>query len=267
VKSKYFQSANVLSLHRFNILLAFACMVFCTDAKHKSLGGSSRLLLEDDKYSYANFKMLFTKVDLPFCFDTDSLRDDFVYSRDGELYDSIGNHKSASLIPKEFVLKWMIDTTGKHKATLLDTFINKQNFESYFNDKFYWNTIEPFIMISKGVDDVFFVLIYNQTSAMNVGYTEVLALTYTQDGLLKKVKSIGRYGVYIRTETKDRLHIFRWTKFIDAVSLQIQIKTANKVIVTIINKTEKEVQEILPSERKTSTKIKTHKKTKLVSLD
>lgn len=179
--------------------------------------------------TYANYRQLFTKIDIPYTVDLDTIGQGYYfYDSVKGLTDSLGNPYSARFIPKEMAKAWIADSSNlETKGELVDW---GPGFDEFFApDNFGWFTLQPSVRIESADFDFLFILKYAQVSATNGGFSTVYLLTYTKDGRLKKVKSIGRFGNYSTKEVKDMDNYFYFKQTTDIYAMKLIYKTAGKV--------------------------------------
>jgi hypothetical protein len=211
-----------------------------SDSREKSpneiLSHEEKVVSDEEKYSFDNFKNIFRKIELPYTIYSDSLEDKYNYWCDNDLYDSLGFCKKESLIPKEMARRWIIpftDTSSK-KAPYIQ--VGSYNIDQVYDDPSYWITLEPLIMLDLPTCDILFVLHYRQTSAVNGGYTHLLAMRYTKDGHLLSAKEIARYGCHTTVDTDTETY---WGRITDITSFVVDIKSLDRISVLT-----KEIREI-----------------------
>ena len=249
------------------------CIISCTDSTDKNIPPTNKTETTInakpvvDLFSYDNYKKLFGKVELPFYFDTDSIHKDNSYKKNTELYDSLGHPKSETVIKKEFVLRWMLDKKNVKPNNDFSVSFKDENINRYYNDPYYWATITPYIKIENEKEDVLFVLIYNQTSEVNGGYTQVWALIYDKKGKLIRAKQIGTFGEYITTDMKMQDKDDYWKRTTDYDGLQVLINSAKQVLITTIETREIIANRYAPVKKDSLSKKVRSKKQKTISLE
>jgi hypothetical protein len=200
------------------------------------LSQEKNIVSDEEKYSFDNFKKIFSKVELPYTIYSDSLDHPYIYWCDDDLYDSLGFCKKESLIPKEMARRWIIQYTDTSSTIDICTPITLHNIDEVYDDPWYWFTLEPMILLEFPTFDVLFVLHYHQTSAVNGGYTDIIAMRYTKEGYLLKATEIGSYGYHTSVDTDTETY---WGRITDITSLVVNLKSLDHISVIT-----KEIREI-----------------------
>lgn len=188
-----------------------------------------KVVSDEEKYSYDNFKKIFSKVELPYTIYTDSLEDNYIYWHDGDVYDSLGCCKKESLIPKEMARRWIIQYLDTSSTIDIFMRINSGNIDRFYDDPEYWFTLEPLIKLELPTFDILFVLHYHQISAVNGGYTNLIALRYTKDGYLLRAQKIGQYGGHTSVDTDTESY---WARITDITSMVVILKSLDHISIT-----------------------------------
>ena len=222
--------------------------------------------LVPEKENYSDFKELFKKVYLPFTFNTDSLDNGYFYGMNDDIYDSTGNSMSETLIPRYMVKRWILGASRNNKRDELNIFMKDQNLDRYYNDEFYWQTITPFIRFELADKDILYVMIYNQTSYTNGGFTRLWAVKYSKHGDIISSKAIGYYGYYETKDIKDDGNIETWKRTTDNTSMQVNVFSSDKISVTSTKTREIEVQIYGDVEKEYTTRKLLEKKNEMIVL-
>jgi hypothetical protein len=200
------------------------------------LNHEEKIVSDEEKYSFNNFKKIFRKVELPYTIYSDSLVDPYIYWCDLDLYDSLGFCKKESLIPKEMARRWIIQYLDTSSTIDIFMGIGSFNIDQVYDDPWYWYTLEPLIMLERPAFDILFVLHYHRNSAVNGGYMNLIAMRYTKEGYLLTAKEIGSYGCHTSVDTDTETY---WGRITDITSLVVNLQSLDHISVIT-----KEIREI-----------------------
>ena len=255
------------------LLLLLILFTACNFNKEKYKTGNSIItfnnksqFLVPEKENYSDYKELFKKVYLPFTFNTDSLDNGYFYGMNDDICDSTGNSMSQTLIPRYMVERWILGASKNNKSNELMKFMKDQNLDRYYNDEFYWQTITPYIRFELADKDILYVMIYNQTSYMNGGFTQIWAVTYSKQGDIISSKAIGLYGYYETKDIKDDGNIETWKRTTDNTSMQVNVFSSDKISVTSTKIRELELQICGDVEKDYTTRKLLEKKNEMIVL-
>lgn len=264
-----FLISTIIKVLLFQLLLFTACNT--NIEKYKTTNNiitfnTKSQFLVPEKENYSDYKVLFKKVYLPFTFNTDSLDNGYFYGMNDDICDSIGNSMSETLIPRYMVKRWILGASKNNKRDELNVFMKDQNLDRYYNDEFYWQTITPFIRFELADKDILYVMIYNQTSYMNGGFTCLWAVTYSKQGDIISSKAIGYYGYYETKDVKDDGNIETWKRTTDNTSMQVNVFSTDKIAVTSTKTREIEMQIYGDVEKDYTTRKMLDKKSEMIVL-
>lgn len=186
----------------------------------------------------------------PYTFDTDSslTLGNYYFGTGNDLTDSNGHSLTELLLPRYLAEKWLSDTTSvRSHDGLIAGFVSNPGI---YYDSSYWYMLLPHIRFALPDAHLLLLHIYNQTSATNGGYTNIVALKYNLDGILKDIHLLGTYGYYRRVDNEERKDgSLYWQCAITYTNLHITLN--NPSAVDIVQRKIKET-EIQPGHKDTT---------------
>jgi hypothetical protein len=198
--------------------------------------------------SYAAFLNLFTKVELPYTFHTDSIDQVGYPISEGAVADSPGN-LVCRLIPAGILKNWLSDTTyAGPENELIKAIAHNPEFYGCSNP-FCWVSYDAFIRIERPKKDIVFIMENSSQGNGNFGTIQLRAFTYSKSGKLMNIQKIGTYGWDIQRCNSPALQ-----KYVDIEgsstcwqaeygSLNVSIPSMNSVHIIMQRRKDIQIQE------------------------